>query len=82
MREPVTFLLLAVVFVGSFCHAQDQAAREEQNRVAVQQIQAGAPVFDTRSPAYRACIFLVGLWESIPGIEQEQKVWNQDGRAP
>ncbi len=49
MRAPVTFLLLAVVFVGSFCHAQDQTVREEQNRVAVAQIQAGAPVFDPRS---------------------------------
>ncbi len=76
MREPGTFLLFAVVIVGSFCHAQDQTVRDEQNRVAVEQIQAGVPVFDTRSPSILSRLFCrvmrgkIDSWNSV-GIKYE-----------
>jgi hypothetical protein len=43
-----TLLLVSTALIGSKSQPLDNTNTEEQNRIASERIQAGAPVFDTR----------------------------------
>jgi hypothetical protein len=43
-----SLLLVSTALLGSISQPLDNTNTEEQNRIAVENIQAGSPVFDTR----------------------------------